>query len=99
MEQSEYDRVYKLLLETDPMTKEHDMLLEKLKKINDVAIGEQQAFPPDPPTGIRGLLANKPVIELVRDGVVTGAVLYHERTGVITSRLFAFIKPIKSLKS
>ena len=96
MNESEYNRVYEILVETNPSDKEYNELLEKLTQINHISKGHIEAFPPPPETGLKALVANQALVGLIRDGLVTGAVLYHERTSIITSRIFSFVKPNKS---
>ncbi len=96
MDKTEYDRVLELLKETDPFSKEYDMCLGKLKEIAHIKKMETEAFPPPAPTGVAALVGNQALVAFVRDLTVTGAVLYHERTNVITSRIFSFVRPNKS---
>lgn len=96
MEKEEYIRVYKMLVEADPGTKEYNTLLDQLNQINHIAKGEREAFPPPPPTGVAALLGNQALVSTIRDLAVTGAVLYHERTSIVTTKLFSFVRPNKS---
>jgi hypothetical protein len=95
MEKTEYIRVYEQLQKLEPTSKEYDVLLGRLNQIVNIRKGQLEAFPPPPPTGLSALINNQAIVGLVRDLAVTGAVLYHERTHVITSRVFAFVKPNK----